>query len=172
VLLSVCYVAFQCVLQLVGLRFRSREFKDLETVVLRHELAILRRQTGRPRLTRADRVFGGGKSAVAARDLDVIPRQAGHIARLASAVGGQALDVSSPSRPTRREVRDLILRMARENPRWGYQRIVGELKGLGVVVSATRCGRSFARNISVQRVGARGHRGISSCVRKRGVSLP
>ena len=56
-LLSVCYVAFQCVLQLVGLRFRSREFKDLEIVVLRHELAILRRQTGRPRLTRADRVF-------------------------------------------------------------------------------------------------------------------
>jgi putative transposase len=37
----------------------------------------------------------------------------------------------------RREVRALVLRVARDNPRWGYQRIVGELKGLGLPVSAT-----------------------------------
>jgi hypothetical protein len=39
--------------------------------------------------------------------------------------------------PMSREIRELVLRLARENPRWGYPRIVSELKGLGVVVSAT-----------------------------------
>jgi transposase InsO family protein len=35
------------------------------------------------------------------------------------------------------EIRELVLRLAHENPRWGYQRIVGELRGLGFAVSAT-----------------------------------
>jgi putative transposase len=39
--------------------------------------------------------------------------------------------------PIATETRDLVLRLARENPRWGYQRIVGEMNGLGIAVSAT-----------------------------------
>src|SRR4029453_8672088 len=42
--------------------------------------------------------------------------------------------------PLRREMREMALRLAHDNPRWGYQRIVGELKGLGMGVSATPVG--------------------------------
>ena len=56
-LVSVCYVTFQRVLQFVVFAFRSREFKELEIVVLRHELAVLRCQVGRPVLRTADRMF-------------------------------------------------------------------------------------------------------------------
>jgi hypothetical protein len=54
---SLCYLMVQRLLQLAALRFRSDEFKELEIVVLRHELAVLRRQLGRPELSPSDRVF-------------------------------------------------------------------------------------------------------------------
>jgi putative transposase len=52
---SFCYLMLRCLLQLALLRSRSDEFKELEIFVLRHELAVLRRQPGRPRLAPADR---------------------------------------------------------------------------------------------------------------------
>ena len=54
---SVVYVALQRILQLVSLLFRSADSKELEIVVLRHELAILRRQVHRPTCRPADRWF-------------------------------------------------------------------------------------------------------------------
>ena len=138
--LPVLYIAFQRVLQLVFLLFRSTEFKELEIVVMRHELAVLRRRIRRPTFRSADRWF----LAAAAR---MLPRVRWSLFLVTPAtllrwhrrlVAKRWTYGFRPGRPAiDGEIRGLIARLARENPRWGYQRIVGELKGLGVVVSAT-----------------------------------
>lgn len=137
---SLCYVALRRVLQLMALRFRSEEFKELEIVVLRHELAVLRRQAGRPALKPADRAF----LAAASRLLPRTSWQSFVVTpttllrwhrRLVARRWTYAGRVGRP--PIGDQLRELVLRLARENPRWGYQRIVGELGALGFVVSAT-----------------------------------
>jgi hypothetical protein len=60
-------------------------------------------------------------------------------------------------KPTGREVRQLILRLARDNSRWGYQRMVGELKGLGFVVAAT----TVKKVLRAERLGPTIRRGPS-----------
>jgi transposase len=50
-----------------------------------------------------------------------------------------------PGRPSiDAEKRELVLRLARENPRWGYQRIAGELRKLGLAVSPSTVRRLLA----------------------------
>jgi putative transposase len=141
VLVSFLYVMVGRVMALVLLCFRSSDFKALEIVVLRHELSVLRRQVSRPVLRPADRAFLAAASGLLPRArwraFFVTPETllAWHrrlIARHWRYPG------RSPGRPmVSREVRELVLRLARENPRWGYQRIAGELKGLGVPLSPT-----------------------------------
>jgi len=139
--LALCYVAFQRLLQLVLLLFRSSEFKELEIVVLRHELAVLRRRARPPVFRPADRLF-----LTAASRLLPCVRWSSFLVTPTTLLRWHRRLVANqwtytrrrPGRPPiNREIRALIVRLARENPRWGYQRIVGELKGLGVVVSAT-----------------------------------
>jgi putative transposase len=109
-------------------------------VVLRHELSMLRRQTRRPQPTTTDRVF----LAAASR---LLPRSSWRSFLVTPAtllrwhrrlVARRWTNGGRGGRPPiGGEIRELVLRLARENPRWGYQRIAGEVNGLGISVSAT-----------------------------------
>jgi transposase InsO family protein len=145
-------------LQLAILRVRSNESKDLDIVVLRHELGILRRKTRRPAMVWTDRLC----LAAASRLLSRAHWQAFIVTpatllrwhrRLVAKRGHMRAEPGRP--PIRRDIRELVLRLARENPRWGYQRIVGELKGLGVVISATTV-RTWLREAGLGPAGTRG----------------
>ena len=126
-LASVLYIALRRLLQLVALACRSEEFKELEIVVLRHELAILRRRVARPALRSADRTLPAAASRLLSRkrwsSLFVTPdtlmrwhRQ--HVARRWTYSTARA---ERP--PIGGEIRELVLRLARENRRWGYYAI-------------------------------------------------
>jgi hypothetical protein len=83
-------------------------------------------------------VLGGRQSDIATRQVEVVFKPATVLEwhrRLVAKRWTYRRRVGR--RPIGREIRELIVRLAQENPRWGYQRIVGELKGLGVLVSAT-----------------------------------
>jgi len=115
--------------------------KELEVLVLRHELAILRRQAGRPQFAPRDRLL----LAVLSRALPRRSWQA-FLVRPETLLRWHRQLVARhwtyphrpPGRPpVDRSVRELIVRLARENTTWGYVRIVGELRKLGINVSAT-----------------------------------
>jgi len=154
---SLLYLLFRRALAVLALRLRSRELKELEIVVLRHELAVLRRQTSRPRLDESDRVFLAAASQLlgrASRSFFVRPDTLlGWHRQLVRRRWTYAR--RRPGRPAvSEETRALVLRLARENPRWGYQRIVGELAGVGTRVSATTVAK-ILRQAGVSPAGAR-----------------
>jgi putative transposase len=158
VLVSLCYVLLRWLLEFVVLRVRSKALKELEIVVLRHELAILRRKTRRPAITAVDRLFLSAASRLLprARWRSFIVTPATLLRwhrRLVAKRWTFARPVGRP--PMRGEIRDLVRRLAREHPRWGYPRIVGELKGLGVTVSATTV-RAWLRAAGLGPAGKRG----------------
>ena len=136
-----CSIAFLLVRRLLDLLRLgpSPDQKDVEIAVLRHQLAVLRRQVARPRYSPADRamlarllsrerwaIFLVSPTTLLRWHRDLVARSWTYPRRSRSAPN--ALDG---------EVVDVVLRLARENPRWGYLRIVGECRKLGVAVSAT-----------------------------------
>lgn len=138
--LSFVYVALGRLLGIAFGRFRSENAKDIEIAVLRHELAVLRRQVKRPVFRPADRAVLAMFSRVLPRRLWasflVTPETVLRWHRdLVRRKWTQTRPCGRP--PLAGEVVALIERLARENPRWGYQRIQGELKKLGIAVSAS-----------------------------------
>jgi putative transposase len=120
------------VAQLAILRFRSNDFKDLEILVLRHELGTLRRRIPRPVISSTDRPFLTAASRLLARPRwpsffvtpETLLRWHRRLVARQWAYPGQR---GRP--PIRRDIRTLVLRLARENPRWGYQRDCRRIEG-------------------------------------------
>jgi len=143
------------VLQVIMAGCRSRDFTALEIAVLRYELGILRRQTNRPAMTAVERVFLAAASRLVPRTRrrSFVVTPATLLRWHRQLVAWRWTYPGRVGRPlTRRDVRELIERLARENPRWRYQRIVGELKKLGITVSATTL-RKVLRGTRLGRLG-------------------
>src|ERR1022692_2649482 len=125
---------------------REETWKTAEILILRHQLTLLqRRQPRRPKLNWADR-------ALLATLLSVMPKARRHGLRLLVTPdtilrwhrgivrrrwAARPMRGSTGRPATRRNIRALVLRLARENPEWGYRRIHGELASLGVKIAAS-----------------------------------
>ena len=134
--LSFFYVAFVRILQLVRISRGGQQDLAIEVVMLRHEVAVLRRQVTRPALQPSDRALLAGLSRLlsAARrgrffvQPETLLRWHRDLVRRKWTYSHR-----KPGRPPiPAGTVTLVLRLARENPTWGYRRIHGELTTMGV----------------------------------------
>ena len=142
---TIGFLIVRKLLRLLGIG-PTADDKDVEIAVLRHQLAVIRRQVARPRYSPIDRAVLATLSRLLPRErwnaFVVTPATllrwhrefvAHHWTYPRTGRSHNALGLG---------VVELFVRLARENPRWGYLRIVGECRKLGVTVSATS-----ARNV-------------------------
>jgi hypothetical protein len=141
VTLRLIYQMFAKLLSWIVLRTHSDTAKEIEILVLCHQLAVLRQRTPRPRITWTDRAVIAALSR-----LLPVRRRLGLLVAPATILRWhrQLVDrrwTTEPTRPGRPAIpaglRALVLRLATENPTWGYRRLHGELAGLGYQIGAS-----------------------------------
>jgi putative transposase len=139
--LRLIYQMFSKLLGWIVLRTRSDTTKEIEILVLRHQLAVLQRRTPRPRMSWTDRALIAALTRLLPR-----PRRLGLLVTPATILRWHRQLITrrwttQPVRPGRPAIpaglRALIVRLATENPTWGYRRIHGELASLGYQIGAS-----------------------------------
>lgn len=131
-LISLAYLISRVLLRAVVSGIRSADAKDVESLVLRHQLEVLDRKRGKPRLRPQDRLILTALSRLLQRQRwrYFLVRPETVLAWHRQLVTGKARrwgrkSLGKPKPPA--ETRELVVRLAKENPRWGYMRIRGEL---------------------------------------------
>jgi putative transposase len=141
VLLKIVYLLVRRILGMVVVVFRGDWARDAELLVLRHENAVLRRHVGRVRYEPADWVWFAALARLIPRRrwAEIFPVTPATLLAWHRKLAANKYDTSSRRRPGRppavRSVARLAVRLAKENPLWGYRRIHGELTKLGVTIA-------------------------------------
>jgi putative transposase len=141
VLLKIVCLLMRWLFSLAVLVSRGDEAKNAELLVLRHENAVLRRNAGRVRHDPADRAWFAALTRFIPRRrwAEVFPVTPATLLAWHRKLAARKYDTSKrrqPGRPpTARSIARLTLRLAQENPLWGYRRIHGELTKLGLTIA-------------------------------------